>query len=153
MILNGIILIAIICALIAAETTDLRRSTIALAGIGICLVSVFLLFSLYLFALFHLAVIGGIIWLIKNNLEINRIFREKEPPGSLFGYLGLAGFVLAAFYLFWPVFCAFPSPLRLSTEYLKTVRLYDVLGMLVIIAVAMIAAMSILRSNKTKEPE
>lgn len=145
-----ILVIAIICALVAAESRDLRYSAYALGGIGGCLALAFLAFQSYFFAVFQLGVVIGIVYLLIRTLNSRGIVKDEEARSAPLSYIVVAAFVLLALFLFLPAMRALPTPQEISTKYAETLRAYDVFGMIVIVAVAGIALLSMLR-NKGQE--
>ncbi|MFA6170185.1 MAG: hypothetical protein WCW67_04920 [Candidatus Margulisiibacteriota bacterium] len=148
--LNIILAIAIVCAVVAAESRDLRYSVYALGGVGACLALAFLVFQSYFFAVFQLAVVALIVYLFIRILNNRGIVNDEAPHGAPLSYVVAAVFALLALWLFLPALRLLPTPQEISTKYAETLRAYDVFGMIVIVAVAGIALLSMLR-NKGQE--
>lgn len=143
----SIIVVAIICALVAVESRNLRYGAYALGGVGGCLALTFLAFQSYFFAVFQLGVVIGIVYLLLRIINNRGIVKDEEARSTPLSYIVVAAFALLALSLFLPAMKALPTPQEISTKYAETLRAFDVFGMIVIVAVAGIALLSMLRSK------
>ncbi|MFH1389951.1 MAG: hypothetical protein ABIH56_04440 [Candidatus Margulisiibacteriota bacterium] len=146
MMLEGFIIIGVICATVAIEAKDLKLSIYALGGVGACLALVFLTFESYFFSAFQFAVVSAIVYILLLAQKRQKIFEDDQPRSSVWHYLTVLTFAGLAGTAFFPVLTALPGPIQV--KYTESLRTFDVVGMIIVVCVAAIAIFSLFISRK-----